>query len=367
MNIGFDASPIIQSVGGVACYARNLLKALLDLGSEDGFVGYVPLGASPKLNWPQDGGGEFLKWVEVGRYNFRQRGAIDRLDVYHGTNFKIQTSGRSGTVLTIHDLWLDRHPEYSKKLFGQRLSFYRTRRRARFATRIIADSQFTASEVQELYGIPASKISVIHLGVSDEFSPDLDNRKFFHLQHRYGLPSRPYILFVGGADPRKNHRTLFQAFAHHPHLKGTHDLIAVGSHESRGESLLKTSDSLGLSEKVYCVGSVSKEDLRLLYSFAVVFVYPSHYEGFGLPVLEAMACGVPVITSNTSALPEVVGEAAVLVNPKDDEELARAIDQLLGDSARRQLLRAKGFQRFKHFTWIDSASRTLDLYRSLCG
>ncbi len=365
MIIGFDAFPILQSLGGIAGYTRNLLKALLALQSGHGFIGYVPRGAISQLHGPFQAKSGYLKWVEVGRYAFSRQGAVDQLDIYHGTNFKLQTSGRLGTILTIHDLWLDRHPEYSKKLFGQRLSFYRTRRRARLASRIIAVSHFTASEVQELYGIPPSKISVIHLGVSNEFFPELDRDKLAHLQQRFGLSSRPYIFFVGGADPRKNHRTLFQAFAQYPQLHKTHDLIVVGSLESRGHSLLATRESLRLSEKIHCLGPIPKEELRLLYSFAAVFVYPSHYEGFGLPVLEAMACGAPVVTSNTASLPEVAGDAAILVDPNHFETVGQALIQVLQDSSHQEILRQRGVKRVASFDWRRTAEQTLQVYHAI--
>jgi len=365
MKIGFDASPIIQSVGGVARYARNLLKALLALESGDSFVGYVPVGASPNLNWSQNSGGEFLKWVEVGRYNFHQRGVLDQLDLYHGTNFKIQTSGRFGTILTIHDLWLDRHPEYSKKFFGQRLSFYRTRRRARHANRIIADSHFTAAEIQELYGIPAEKISVIHLGLTSDFFPDQDEAKFSELRQRIGLPNLPYIFFVGGADPRKNHRVLLQAFSHHLFLRQNYYLVVVGSSTSRVGSIQQTSQELGILDKVVCVNNVSVEDLRLLYSQAAVFVFPSRYEGFGFPVLEAMACGVPVIASKVSSIPEVAGTAALLVSPENEDELAHAITRVLQDPILQDVLRQQGLERSKAFLWSRTALETLKIYQEV--
>lgn len=366
MKIGFDAIPIMQSVGGVARYARDLLRSLLELRSGDRFVGYVPQGATEKIDWPYvDGEGEFLQWVEVGRYNFRQRGALDQLDLFHGTNFKIQTAGRSGTVLTIHDLWLDRHPEYSKKFFGQRLSFFRTRRRARSASRIIADSHFTGNEIQELYGIPAEKISVIHLGLNPDFYQDQDEAKFSDLRERIGLSDIPYILFVGGADPRKNHPVLFQAFAQETFLRKNFQIVVVGNPISRVGSIHRTSVELGILENVVCVNKLAVQDLRLLYSHAAVFVFPSRYEGFGFPVLEGMACGVPVITSNFSSIPEVAGDAALLVSSENVEELTHALTRVLQDSGLQGSLRQQGFEQIKEFSWARTASETLKVYQEV--
>lgn len=366
MNIGFDASPLIHSVGGIARYANNLLRSIVELNGSDTVVGYIPIGSKPQLAWPSDKYPDKLKWVEVSPYAFRRRGAIDQLDVYHGTNFKLQTVGRKGTVLTIHDLWLDRHPEYSKKLLGQRVSFYRTRRRAREASRVIAVSHFTALEIQDLYGIAPDKISVIHHGISQDFFPDLDKAKFSKLTQKYGLSEGPYILFVGGADPRKNHRTLFKAYAHHSNLHRTFNLIAVGSLESRGESLLKTIDSLKLKGKAFSLESVSIEELRLLYSFAEVLVYPSRYEGFGFPVLEAMACGTPVITGKSTSLPEVAGEAAILVDTEDESVLSESILHVLENPSLRETLKKRGLMQSEGFTWKKTAQKTLEVYHEVC-
>ena len=203
-------------------------------------------------------------------------------------------------------------------------------------------------------------------GVSEEFYPEVHSEPSQAIQRNLQFPTPHYILFVGGASPRKNNVALLRAYAQCSVIRDTHCLVGVGKPNDRDVDLHRLARCLGIADRLVCVGPVSVSQLRQLYSSADLFVFPSLYEGFGMPVLEAMACGVPVITSNTSALPEVVGEAAILVNPRDEEELAQAIGQLLGDSALRQLLRAKGFQRSKHFTWTEAARRTLDLYRTLC-
>ena len=365
MRIGFDAFPLAGSYGGISTYARQLLFALVRMGERHEFFAYGPRSG----NWPERGweakNRDQIKWIRTSKVLVRKHGRLDHLDIYHGTNFKLQTCGRYGSVLTIHDLWLDRNPHYSPKLFGQHLSFYRTRRRASHASKIIAVSHFAAKEIQELYGIPAGKIRIIHHGVSAEFFPEKDEEKLLTLRRRYHLPLAPYILFVGGAEPRKNHSAVFQSFAHCPHLSNTHKVIAVGSEHSRWGHLQETSRSLGISDSIFCIGRIPQEDLRLLYSHADVFVFPSLYEGFGFPSLEAMACGAPVVTSNTTALPEVAGDAAILIDPANDEELGQAIVHVLEDSAIAESLQAKGLQRVKQFTWEQTACQTLHVYREL--
>lgn len=363
MKVGIDAFPMVSSPGGVATYVYSLLNTFNNLNSRIECIAYIPKGCSDRANKKLRDPTGAIKWLEVDPYTFRWRGGLDGLDVFHGTNFKLQTRGRSGTVLTIHDLWLDRYPQYSKKLFGQRLSFYRTRKRAKHASKVIAVSRFTAMEIEQLYEIPSERIAVIHHGISSEFFSERDESKFSQLRTRKSLPDVPYILFVGGAGPRKNHHILFQAFALNTFLRKNFIIVVVGNPIHKMATIGASSERFEISDKVFCVGMVSVEELRILYSHAALFVFPSKYEGFGFPVLEGMACGVPVITSNTSALPEVAGPAAVLVNPESEEDLAQAMTRILQDSTLQEELREKGYERIQHFRWKDTAEETLKIYR----
>jgi len=365
MRIGFDAFPTLSSFGGVGNYARSLLRALLELQSGDEFVGYIPKGPGG----PKDRGERELfpqlRWREVGKPWFGQCGWLDALDLYHGTNFKVQTRGRYGTIVTIHDLWLDRYPEHSKKFFGQHWSSLRTRRQARLADRVITISHHSAQDIQEIFGIPSERISVILNGVSSDFWPDQSTTGFSTLRAQYGIPQAPYVLFVGGADPRKNHRTLFQAYANLPSLRRTHYLVVIGNPIHRSGTVRGTCQELGIEDRVIVTGSVPLAHIRLLYSHADLFVFPSLYEGFGFPVLEAMACGAPVITSNSTALPEVAGDAAILVNPENEGELGSAMFRALEDPALQMTLRTRGFERAKQFSWEKAARQTLEVYREV--
>lgn len=366
MRIGIDANPILGERGGVGWYTYYLLKALLDLKEDVEFVGYVKPGllrTGVQKEWEAH---SRLRWVEAGRLMMRWRGALDRLDLYHGTNFKMQTVGRHGGLVTIYDLWLDRHPEYSTKLFGQRTSFYRTRRTARRARKVITISESSVRDIESLYGLPREQISVIPCGVSEAFRPVLDKIAMTELRCRLGLPTARFILFVGGADPRKNHQALLRAYARRSALLREYSLVLVGQPVHRFADMGQTVRACGLEDRTVCAGRLSVSDLRLLYSHADLFVFPSLYEGFGMPVLEAMACGAPVITSDVTSLPEVAGDAAVLVSPEDPEALAKAILLVLEDTALREKMRAKGFERVKQFSWEQAARRTLALYREVC-
>lgn len=366
MRIGIDAFPAVSNSGGVGRYAWNLLKALVGLESGDEFVAYVPVvgrGAERTEEWESS---SRIKKVEVRRPFFRWRGWFDKLDLYHGTNFKVQTAGRLGSILTIHDLWLDRHGEYSQKVLGQHLSFVRTRRRAWQAARVITVSEYSAKDIQELYGLPKERIVVIPNGVSGEFRPDLDESRFAEVRARYGIARGPYILFVGGGDPRKNHVTLFQAYAGKETLRHSHSLVIVGSASHRWGNVEETARVFGIRDRVVCTGAVPTRDLRLLYSNTDLFVFPSRYEGFGLPVLEAMACGAAVVTSNTTALPEVAGDAAILVDPQDPKELGEAMVRVVEDASLKATLKVRGIERARQFTWENAARQTLAVYREVC-
>jgi glycosyltransferase involved in cell wall biosynthesis len=370
MRIGIDGNPILRNRGGVGWHAYHLLHALLDLKEDIEFVCYIEPGAlrrrgsEPIEDWERD---PRLTWAEVGRFTRRWRGTLDRLDLYHGMNFRMRTAGRHGGVVTIHDLWLDRHPQYSTKLFGQRGSFHRTRRTAWRARKVITVSEHSANDIVSLYGVPRERITVVYNGVSDEFRPTIQPYALSEVRARLRISTDRFILFAGGADPRKNHQTLIRAFARVGELLSSYSLIMVGEAIHRFGDIYETARTFGLEDRVVCTGLLSFEDLRLLYSHADVFVFPSVYEGFGMPVLEAMACGAPVITSNTTALPEVAGDAAVLVNPERVEEMADAIVRVLDDQGLRESLRTKGFQRAKQFTWERAARQTLAVYREVCS
>ncbi len=366
MRIGIDACPLVGDRGGVGWHTYHLLRSMLELKGDIDFLAYT----RPGQDWPPSGeacwNSQRVQRMEVGKWAMLWRGMRDRLDLYHGTNFKMHTTGKYGGVVTIHDVWLDRHPEYSPKIFGQRGSFRRTRRTARKARRIITVSEFSAREIQELYGIPPERIAVIYNGVSEEFRPVHDDQAMGELRRRLGLPAGGFILFIGGANPRKNHRAFLQAAAQRLDRLGGRPLVLVGDAVHRFGDYRETARSLGIDGRVLCTGRLSMPDIRLLYSHADLFVFPSLYEGFGMPVLEAMACGAPTITSNSTALPEVGGDAAILVDPENAEKLGEAMVRVLEDEELRHTLKAKGLTRVKDFSWDRAARATVEVYRELC-
>jgi glycosyltransferase involved in cell wall biosynthesis len=365
MRIGIDASPLVGDRGGVGWHTYYLLRAMLAARPNAAFVGYLRPGFQPPeeiKDWP---GADRLTWVTASKWSMRGRGIADRLDLYHGTNFRLHTVGRYGGIVTIHDLWLERFPQYSTKFLGQRLSSYKTKRMAARARKVVTVSRFSAQELVELFRLPADHIAVIPNGVSEDFSPIHDAEAFAALKQRIGLTDDQFILFVGGADPRKNHRIVLEAASLISTQLAGRMLVLVGSPTHAFGSYERTAESYGLRKQVLCPGRLSQKDLQLLYSRTALFIFPSLYEGFGMPVLEAMACGAPVITSKTTALGEVAGNAAMLVDPRDAREVADVILQVLDNEALRASLKAKGYERIKQYTWSQSARQTCELYASL--
>jgi glycosyltransferase involved in cell wall biosynthesis len=367
MRIGIDAASIAGDKGGVGWHTHHLLQALLAVKEEVDYFGYLRPGslrAGGLDGWPLN---ERMRWVEAPRWLMPWRGAWDGLDLYHGPNFKMHTRGRFGGVVTIHDLWLARHPEYSRKLLGQAGSSRRARATALQARKVVTVSEFSAREMVELYGIPCEHVVVIHNGVSEDFYPGCDEQEVAELRRRWAIPPAGFILFVGGADPRKNHRLFLQAVAQSRSQLGERVMVLVGDAEHPGGSYRATAQALGIERQVRYTGRLDRADLRRLYACAEVFVFPSRYEGFGMPVLEALACGAPTITSSTSSLPEVAGDSALLVDPDDVEALGRAMMTLLSDVDLRHTLRRRGFERARLFTWQRAAARTSALYHELCA
>ena len=366
MRIGIDASPMVGDRGGVGWHTYYLLRAMLATGQDVEFVAYVRPGPMPPEEVRSWKGADRLQWRESSKWAMRGRGASDQLDLYHGTNFRLHTTGRYGGIVTIHDLWLERYPQYSTKFLGQWISSIKTKRTARRARKVITVSEFSAGELMELYGVPRERIAVIPNGVSEDFVPSRDEAAMAVVRKRLGLTSDRYILFVGGADPRKNHRVFLEASSRVRDRLEDRQLLLVGSPTHPFGSYEETAKSFGLWGRVRCPGRVSIEDLRILYSHADLFVFPSLYEGFGMPVLEAMACGAPVVTAKTTALGEVAGDAALVFDPTDPEELGKLIAAVLEDASLRSALRAKGFERVKRYTWDKAAQQTLSLYKEVC-
>jgi glycosyltransferase involved in cell wall biosynthesis len=262
-------------------------------------------------------------------------------------NYAIPLGYEGASVVTVHDLSFERDPRLMS--LRDRIIFRRVvPRSARRADRVLAVSEWTKRDLVEHYGIPEEKIVVTPNGVDPIFHPNGDAPQ-----------RRPYVLFVGGIHPRKDPKTAVEAVAR---LGGDLQLVVVGDEKRGGAELREAIAKLGVEKRIELVGHVDHERLAVLYRGAACLVFPSRYEGFGIPVVEAMASGTPVVAAAAGAIPEVAGDAAVLVQPGDAEAFAAGIETAL---AQRERLVAAGLERARRFTWVETARRTLAVYREL--
>jgi len=362
MRIGIDATPIFLRKGGVGYYVHNLLESLTRLDPQNEYLLFTTTRATPEppipfLSRPN------VKMIYTPKWLQKKRSQREQIDLYHGTNFRLRGRGHKGNVVTIHDLAFKHYPQFLKKRFGQRLSFLKTKRDVHLADQIIAVSQNTAQDVMEFFRVPSSKIKVIYHGVEKHFRPDVPEELINQVKKKYDLLTPKYILWVGTIEPRKNLITLIKMYAQLKPWHGVYSLVLGGGLGWKYEEVLPLVQAL--EKEVKITGYLPQEDLIPLYAGADLFVYPSLYEGFGLPLLEAMASGLPIVASKTSSIPEVVGDAGILVDPLNLNELGEAVNRLLRDASLRTSLKEKGMQRAREFTWEKAAQETLTSYQEV--
>ena len=299
-----------------------------------------------------------ILWEQTGiAWQVRRLG----LHLLHGFAYALPLAVRLPTVVTVHDLTFIHFPQAFPKSKQQYLSWI-TRRSCHRAQAVIADSQATARDLQALLGVPSGKIHVVYPGVDDRYRP-LPPAEVAAYARRKGWPER-FILMVGTLEPRKNHLGLIEAYAAYRKMaREPLPLLIGGGKGWHFQTLFQRVQALGLADHVRFLGYVAWEDLPWLYNAATLFVYPSRYEGFGLPLAEAMRCGAPAITSNSSSLPEVAGDGALLVDPDDREALARALWRVLEQEPEIRIhLRERGMKQAQRFQWSRTAAQTASVY-----
>jgi glycosyltransferase involved in cell wall biosynthesis len=287
---------------------------------------------------------------------------LGKVDLFHGPIYTRLNNIHGKSVVTVHDLIFIREPEivppgwlaFTKKRIGYAM---------RKADAIITISEFSKSEILDVYKIPEGRVRVIHNGVGKEFFPRTEGIE--QLKQEYGIRNR-YFLYVGAVEPRKNLVNLLNAFQGlQPSLRDAYQLVVAGVTRYKDKELFRRVAELGLENEVVFTGRVPQEILPLLYSGAEIFIYPSLFEGFGMPPLEAMACGTPVIASNRTSVPEVLGDAALFVDPLNPAEITQSIKEILSDSSLRETCRQKGIERARLFSWERNAELTVSLYNEL--
>ncbi len=373
-----DARTATAHFPGIGRYVVNLARAMAPrLGPDEHLV----LLCDPARPSPWDltaPAGERVRVVDLpcSPFALRQQWAVPRLlarlraDLYHSPYYLMPYRVGLPTVLTVHDLIPLLFPRQST--WQARLLFRWTLMLAlRASQRVIAVSGSTARDLQRHFRVPSERVSVIPEAPDPAFYPR-PSAEVEAVRQKYGLPES-FVLYVGSNKPHKNLSRLIEAWSRltlHVSRFTSHvsrfTLVIAGVWDPRYPEPRLRAERLGL-QSVRWLGPVPEADLPALYSAAALFVFPSLYEGFGLPVLEAMACGVPVICSNTSSLPEVAGDAALLVDPTDAQSLAAAIAGLLEDESRREEMRERGLQQAARFSWDRTAAMTLEMYREVAG
>jgi O-antigen biosynthesis alpha-1,3-rhamnosyltransferase len=359
LRIGFDGRALVSPAGGVRRYTSELYAAMAAAASE---VDIIALGAPPHIELPAGvmrgpappSLPSNLGWSLTGGPVAAWRG---RIDVFHAPAYTAPLAGVHPLVLTIHDVSYERHPEWFPYRRGPlRRWFYR--RSALAADRVITDSTFSAGEITAAYAIDATRISVIPLGVGRPFTdPPATSR-----------PSTgDYVLHVGDLHPRRNLAVALDAVLD---VRGKHarfrdlTLVLVGVDRGSLAQLKDHAAKAGAQAAIDFVSGIDDEGLRAMYEGAAALIYPSRYEGFGLPLVEAMATGTPVIAARAGSIPEVAGDAALLVDPDDRGGFTAALERVLVDAAYAQQLRERGRARSATFTWARAAQLTLEAFRA---
>lgn len=384
MRVGIEYTTGIYQGSGIGRYTRGLVHALVDSPPAYDYTllwakAYGADGRElPRLDLPSGWPGH-VRTRRLPLQNRHMTAAWHRLqlplpvesftgplDLFHAPDFVAPPTIRARQLITVHDLTFLVAPEYAHPRL---VSYLRTAlpRAVRRADHIFADSLATSHDLQRLLDVPAAKISVVYVGCDPRFRPlDAVERILARAELDVaGVPAGPYILTVGTIEPRKNHVGLLEAVALLRRSGAQHKLVIAGKRGWLEEPVFATVDRLGLHDSVVFLDFVPDRLLPALYNHADLLVQPSFYEGFGIPLLEAMACGVPALISNRPSLPEVAGGAAVEIDPADISALAVTMRDLLGDGARLQALRERGLERARAFEWQKSAATVLARYQSI--
>lgn len=364
MRIGFDARMIDWS--GVGTYSKGLLSALAKVDLENEYILFcnkesadiapsTPNFSKQIVNLPVLSFKSQFKWACLLKKA--------NLDIFHSPHFIWPIFTPCSSVVTIHDLTPLKFQEIMPSCFNRIVYGYMNHLATGKAERIVTVSSSTGADLTNLLRVPESKIRIIYEAADERFKPVKDGTLLSQVKKKYGIEGK-FLLNVGNPKAHKNWGRLIEAFAK---LESDLKLVLVGTKGNVPRELSEQVKRLNLSKTVIFPQFIPDEDMPFFYSAAEAFVFPSLYEGFGLPVLEAMACGTPVICSNISSLPEVVGDAAIKVDPMDVDDISRAMRLIIDDSSLRDKLVKKGLARVKEFSWEKTASKTLEVYREVYG
>jgi glycosyltransferase involved in cell wall biosynthesis len=354
---------------GIGTYIRNLLRQLARIDRD---TEYVLLCQQADLEVGAQLGENFRTVLEPSpNYSLREQIHVpwvlhrERPDVYHAPHYILPTGVRCRSVVTIHDCIHLMFPQYLPNRAAHAYARASMWAAARRSDRILTVSEASKRDILHFFNIPPEKIVVIYNAIDDHFGVAPADEDVARVRERYQLDHQ-FVLYVGNIKPHKNLVRLIEAFAE-LRRAGFDEvkLLIIGDQISKLPALRRAVHSHKLHKHVRFLGYVSDQTLGILYRLAAAFVFPSLYEGFGLPPLEAMASGTPVVTSNVSSLPEIAGDAAVLVDPYDVDSIVDGMRQVLSDPARAAELRRRGVARAREFSWPRSVEKTLQVYREI--
>ena len=370
MHIAIDAHAIGTGLAGNESYVTNLIEALAEIDTLNRYTLYVTKRAAVERyrgRWPHVSVRLTTPHTPLVRIPLTLVAELRRrpVDLLH-VQYTAPPLAPCPVVATIHDLSFEHLPETFTRRSRMQLRLT-VRRTARRAARVITSSDHSRRDLIKTYGLAEKRVSVTPLAAPAHFAPVADKREVERVVSLHGITG-DYVLAVGSIQPRKNLVRLIAAYALLRRTRGQSSkpvpqLVLVGKRAWLYGETLAAVEEYGLHNFVTFTGYVSETDLPALYTGALCFVYPSYFEGFGLPPLEAMQCGTPVITGDRTSLPEVVGAAGLMVNPLDESAIAAAMERLIEDASLRAELRHKGLERARLFNWHQTARLTLDVYK----
>ena len=382
MRVGIRAHVLGEGVGGHANYLRNLIQALATVDPSGDYTLFLDEPVRPealpgvermrqvaaparflKVPVPLWRNGPRMTQVMAPDGSASLSLVRERIDVVHVQLAAPMLFG-APLVLTLHDISYERYPRFFTPDIVTKLRV-RVPLTVRRAAAVLTDSDFSKNDIVRRYGVPPEKVVVAYLAANPMYRPLRDAGRLAAVRERYGTGDA-FILCVGDLQPRKNLKTLIDAYVRLRRADATrHRLVLVGRQAWLYDDIFAAARDSGYADDLVFTGLVSDDDLLGLYNAADLFVYPSLFEGFGLPPLEAMACGTPVVTSNTSSLPEVVDNAALTVDPLDSEALAHSVARVLSTPELRSRLSAEGPRRAACFSWENTARTTVGVYQSV--
>lgn len=376
MRIVIDYTPAVHQRAGIGRHTRGLVHALAPIAADHDLTLLV-FGRPP--NRPVDAPAACRlrvaplanRWMTIAWHRLHAPLPVDWLsgaaDLYHASDFVLPPVARARTLLTVHDLSFLTVPDCAEPGLRAFLSQAVPRSVAR-ADHVLADSQNTKADLVTLLGVPESKVTVVYPGVEARFRPILDQEVLARVRAKYGIGGQRFILGLGTLEPRKNWPALIRAWARmRREADLPHRLVLAGGKGWLYEDIFTTAHASGLETDIVFTGFVDDADLPALYCAADVVALPSRYEGFGIPVVEALACGAAVVCSNNSSLPEAAGQAALLVEAGAEQAIVEALRRLIEDRQLRANLRQRGFEHARRFTWEAAARTLLATYQAVCA